>query len=135
MKPLSKSQVLKILFIWIVIIGGISISNYIFVINTFQKIVILFFLYSIGMFPLWLIGYVYLNNKVAITREGKHIPNFKHGRIFEYVFFSFLFVASFLSTAFYSQNANPLYTGLMIAVFTSNALASGYFHYICHFHD
>ncbi len=134
---ITKNQLKKFLYIWVIAMIIYSIiSLYSILINdVFLSIILGFIAFSIFLIPVWLLLILYFNGKVTVTRQGKHIPNFKHGRIFEYVFFSFLFVDSFLSTAFYAKSANVLYTGLLITVFTMNALFAGYCHYILHFHD
>jgi hypothetical protein len=134
LKELWKLKIGKFLYIWLVFMI-IYVISILLIKDIFLLLVLYFLAFSIFTIPLWYVGYYLLNKKVAITRQGKHIPNFKHGRIFEYIFFSFLFIASFLGTGFYANTVNVLYTGIIITIFTVNALISGYFHYILHFHD
>ena len=97
------------------------------------QIILLFFGFAVMTIPIWASIYYFNHKKVTTTKNGKHIPNFKHGRIFEFLFF--LFVATFLSTAFYARSVNLLYTGLMIIAFTINGFACGMLHYIYGFHE
>ena len=76
MKPLTKLQVKKILLIWLfaIIINSIIVF---FIKDPKIKYVLILISFTIAPIPIWTSMYFIFNEKVAITKFGRHIPNFK----------------------------------------------------------
>lgn len=141
LKELWELKVGKLLITWL--FAMIFYSTYLWMIeDIFIKISLLFLGFSIASIPLWIAGYAILKRKRRIRINRKYI--FKYGRIFEFLFFLFLFCATFFLT-FFSIYLNDIQSsrdffffltaGLGLMFFLINAIISGYFHYVFGFHD
>ena len=141
-REIWKLRVGKFLYLWLIAMIFYTIILQI-IDDLFTKILLLFIGYTIAPIPAWVAIHHIVkkrSKKIRIRGEYKYY-RFRYGRIFEYVFFIFLFCATFFGTFFsvYMQESSQfnqlLITGLAIMCFTVNAIFAGYFHYVCGFHE
>lgn len=141
LKEIWKLKVGKFTIIWLIVM--IFFSALLWVVkDVYIRISMLFILFSVASIPLWVVSYFILKKQRRIKINGKYL--FRYGRIFEFLFFLFLFAATFFLT-FYSRyldnvqsSSDFLYffsAGLGLMFFLINAIISGYFNYIFGFHD
>ena len=97
---------------------------------------------SMMTIPVWIGIYYKFKNLRKVKINGKF--RFGYGRIFEYIFFLFLFGASFFLTfityfskEYYTINEFDELINVLLgfSFFLINAIISGYFHYVLEFHD
>ena len=105
-----------------------------FIEDFFTKVILFFIGYSIVTVPTWIIGY-YLIKKGFDEKQ-----KFKHHNMFEFMFFLFLFCATFFLTFFVNYIGTEELVQLIIAgsslmFFLVNAICAGLFHYSFGFHD
>jgi len=141
LKEIWKLKVGKFVIIWLFLI--ILVVIYLWTITDIYLLISLFFiLISIASVPIWVVGYFIFKKQRRIKINGKY--RFKHKRIFEFIFFLFLFTATFFLTMYSKYMGNVksssdflffLSAGLGLMFFLTNAIISGYFHYIFGFHD
>ena len=141
LKEIWKIKVVKFLIIWLFLM--ILVSIYLWTITDIYILISMFFvIVSIMSIPIWVACYYILKKQRRVKIRGKY--QFKHGRIFEFIFFLFLFAATFFLTMYsrYMDNVKSsndflffLSAGLGLMFFLINAIISGYFHYVFGFHD
>lgn len=141
LKEIWKLNVGKFLIIWLFLM--ILVAIFLWTINDIYLLISMFFvIVSITSVPIWVVGYFIFKKQRRIKINGKY--RFKHKRIFEFIFFLFLFAATFFLTMYskYMDNVKSsndflffLSAGLGLMFFLINAIISGYFHYIFGFHD
>lgn len=133
-KELWKLPVGKFLYIWL--IGATIYAIYVLVIDDILlKMTLGFYGIAVAPLPIW-VGWGYL-----LKKKKDETGKFEYHRIFEYIFFVCLFLASFSGTFFavYVQENGQLdrllFTGLAIGAFTFNGLIVGLLHFVYGLHD